>query len=491
MLKKVLKGALVGAGLLAMAATTQAADYEVNVYGASAEFGLFSNLAGDLCTGHSMTVNATGKDSSGKYGVTECSNANDTLTIRYASKASYDGIYSCYGETNVPGGQPTCAYGETRYAPDPYRTGASDTGFGPRRRMFYPTVADVVAETNPTCYYVNIGASDVPGYAFGQSSQGHQYGPFAKNGSNPVISRDVPAINDRAIFSVETDITDMDPEEVCEGMAVSFGFWVNDTVLGSHIQNITRPMAGIIFSGAATYWSDFDNKGTPSDFGTECPNLVDAACGNTYPNIRVIPCIRHAGSGTLATLFNTVLKTPVGGYSLAPAEVYPRVWFNDGSSELETCVRYNGGVPTTYGGAIGIIDCDRCDEGNNEIVCPATGATRTSDVTNYNAVDGGMRLVKYQGAVCSALNVQNGVYDYWSQQQVYFCDPDSHPMSVASQNWTSLSAELACSDYSSSPCFFPSGPDMRVERPTGMTGDVSPKSGVNWGTANPGPALWP
>jgi hypothetical protein len=99
MIKKVLKSLFVGGVVLGMAFSANAADYEVNMYGASAQHKFWLNLAPDFLSsasgGDCAAVTQCDVDSKNGVAVgTGCAfnGGNDTITIRYSSKASTDGI---------------------------------------------------------------------------------------------------------------------------------------------------------------------------------------------------------------------------------------------------------------------------------------------------------------------------------------------------------------------------------------------------------------
>jgi hypothetical protein len=419
MLKKILKGALIGAGLLAMTAAAHA-DVAINIYGASAQYLFWNDTADDFLRDQGCTGVAQGNAGSAD-GVTQGTcGSYGTVTIRYSSKASYDGIYACKGEL-PPSGTPNCGGSATQL----------------RQRL----MANTVATPSPTtCQTVTIGASDVAGSTFGQTTngqlRGHRLGGY--------ITRTVAAI-DPAPATV-----------LCRPVVVPFGFFKNTAALSS-IDNLTYTQAGVIFSGAFTMWSDFDNS---------------TATGGSaaYPAKSVIACLRHAGSGTHATLVASVLKA-VNGYTVATDEVEGQVYFNDGSSDEMRCIKENGGVSTSDSGAIGYADADQC---GNTGVCPALGPQTINGVT---FTDFGATLIAYQGAMPTKSNIQNGVYDFWSTQWLYLC-----PGSSADQSTWANDLCAFASDPDNMPtgktAWWPTANEMRVNKAT----DFSPVvPGSNWG----------
>ncbi len=418
MFKKILKGALIGAGLLALTATVHA-DVDINIYGASAQYLFWNDTADNFlseqgCTGVAQ-ANAGSSD-----GVTQGTCGSDgTVTIRYSSKASFDGIYACNGQL-PPSGTPNC--------------GGSPTQL--RQRL----MANTVASPSVQCQTVTIGASDVAGSTFGQNSngqlRGHRLGGF--------ISRNVAAINPAPATVL------------CRPVVVPFGFFKNTAALPS-IDNLTYTQAGIIFSGAFTMWSDFDNS--------------TAAGGSAdYPAKSVIACLRHAGSGTHSTLVAAVLKK-FNGYSVVTDESEGQIYFNDGSSDEMRCIKENGGVSTDDSGAIGYADADQC---GNSGICAPLGPVTISGVT---FTDSGATLIAYQGALPTKSNIQNGVYDFWSTQWLYLC-PGSSAAQTAWANDLCAFASDPDNMPSGKTAWWPTANEMRVIK----TSDFAPVTpGSGWG----------
>jgi ABC-type phosphate transport system substrate-binding protein len=416
MLKKILTGALIGAGLLALTATAQA-DVELNIYGASAQYLFWNDAADDFLSARGCTsvsqANAGSSDgitqgTCGSYG---------TVTIRYSSKASYDGIYACKGQV-PPGGQPNCSP-------------------NPRQRL----MANTVAAPSPTvCKTITIGASDVAGSTFGQTTngqlRGHRLGGY--------ISRTIAAI-DPAPATV-----------LCRPVVVPFGFFKNTVALPS-VDNLTYTQAGIIFSGVTTLWSDFDNS--TADGGSA-----------DYPAKYVTACLRHAGSGTHATLVASVLKK-VNGYTVATDEVETVLYFNDGSSDMMRCIKENGGQSTTEFGAIGYADADQCGDSG---VCTALGPVTIGGVT---FTDYGATLIAYQGALPTKSNIANGVYDFWSTQWLYLCAGSSSDQAAWAGNLCAFASDPENMPDSKA-AWWPTASEMRVNK----AGDFAPVlPGSNWG----------
>lgn len=372
-MKHLFKATILATAATALVATSAlAADIDINIYGASAQYLFWNDAADDYlldigCTG---VVQAEHTDLNGKkkHGITKGTCGADTVYIRYSSKASFDGIYSCKGEV-PPDGQPTCDAVSPRH-----REMADES----TTNWTTGVVADLA------CKEVTIGASDVNGATFSQGShgqkKGHQGGGY--------IDRNINAI-------------DVDGMTSYRPVVVPFGFFANTA---ASISNLTRLQALMVFSNKAWNWSDF---------------------GPTYVNKDVVACLRHAGSGTHATLDAAVMR---GDWPLVRYEDPGYVWFNDGSSDEMKCVDENGGQPTASAAAVGYADSD--------YLAGHPGSYLNTVEVNYN------------GAAAAKDNIVNGVYSFWSAQWLFECepsDPVTHPHVAALAAFASDAANLPAS----------------------------------------------
>jgi ABC-type phosphate transport system substrate-binding protein len=171
------------------------------------------------------------------------------------------------------------------------------------------------------------------------------------------------------------------------------------------IDNISRLMATMIFSGQAKNWSDF---------------------GAFYPAGPIVSCLRHAGSGTHATLQLAVMKGNGWGW---PVLTYQNQggntqnWFNDGSGDMMKCISGPGaGDPVAWSPAwsswyaIGYADADQL-----------TG--KTKDFPNVHALN-------YQGVEPKRWKIRNGEYDFWSYQWIYQDPNEANPNN--DNSWVTL-----------------------------------------------------
>ncbi len=351
------KTLMAGAALLALSGAAQAANIDLNIYGASAQY-LFWNAAAKPfleskgCTGVTADQTAGGKD-----GITVGTCGADTVTIRYSSKASYDGIYAVKGEdtANTCPGQPG------------------------QRKMKLALGADTTG-----CVDVHLGASDVAGESFVQESHGLLKGPLGG------------VQTDRVFAGVDTTgLTSHQP------LVVPFGFFANKAIkvstcesgafagnlctdatkladcgasvncTSNTINNITREQAVQIFGGQVYAWTDF-GASYSVDGGDDT----------------LVACLRHAGSGTHSTLDKVIFNgaAPVA-VAVAENTSGPTIYFNDGSSDEMKCIN-------ALAGAIGYADADQ--------------ANLTNTVS-----------LKYNGIPAARNLVRNGAYDFFSNQWMY------------------------------------------------------------------------
>jgi len=151
--------------------------------------------------------------------------------------------------------------------------------------------------------------------------------------------------------------------------------------------NLTRTQAVNLFSGAVKNWNQLE--GFTEDKG-------------------VILCMRHAGSGTHATLDKAVMR---GDANLPTDEIVagepgtaPDIYFYQSSSSAASCIAGNGsgGAGGADYIAVGYLDADTIKTGTHKLT--------------------------YQGATATANNIKKGSYDFWSLQNVYLQTGDDTPL---------------------------------------------------------------
>jgi hypothetical protein len=330
-------------------------DSDVNIYGASAQYILWNTIADDYMVSLNCSNPAfaqAGKlesgvwKANGKYAITRATcdttgGGSETRYFRVASKASYAGVLAAQGNTTSPYRPNECT--------DPHQV-----------LMIDETACDFSSghctETYK-CVTVTGGASDVPVECFKQSSHGQLKGPLGGG----EITR-----------NFLTDPMSWTGDTPCKPMVVPFAFFVHNDV---GTTNITRDHAELIYSGQIYFWSDLaDSSGTP--FSATPVNV----------------CLRHAGSGTHASL-DAYLTSPliVDEYVEAGGTNF---YFNDGSSDMMKCV--NGSGSWSGAGAIGYADADQ-----------SLSSYANTVRTTLNGVTVSKNAIKY------------GNYNFYGLQQLY------------------------------------------------------------------------
>ncbi len=467
MLGKIVKGLMIGSMAVAMAVPAAAQLREVNIFGASAQYAYWTEGApqflrdymqcGTSDIGHAQMEDA-GPAADRDAGIAICDGGDfgnigiggsqagarrtgyvgDTIAIRYTTFASAEGV---------------CAAIDTGAATD---CGTPDTGCTATQRLManeaavsawsdintIPAPADTGVTIGLTCKEITLGTSDIDPICFDQSTYGPKnhdtWGPeggrisdweTAMGGGIFGKSKTAFPVADDAKWWIRifTPIEpDLDLFTVFEPIIVPFSFFVNEASLGGEVTNLSRPQAQMLFSQQVTDWNTFG-----------------------YSSQDVVVCIRHAGSGTHATLDWSVVRPQslaqiayAYDESAVTSGVVPRTLTNKGSSDEIECVG-------SYAGAVGYADSDK-----------------KGDLTN--PCESGACRVNYQGYIGKRDNIRNGRYDFWGANYVIATNADAAQTHVAAlmaymSNPTNLDAT---SKYE----FWASQDEMKVIRDSCKTG---------------------
>jgi hypothetical protein len=255
-----------------------------------------------------------------------------------------------------------------------------------------------------------MGIADVDATAITQQSSGYKVGPLDTTGVTfaPDYGIDAKGVTARATLN-KTGLTDITPGQT---LATPFAFWINkavtatqctaglvgnycntstdcNTVYGTNngtcgaaasITNITRLQATLLFSGQVPTWDYL---------------------GQYFTAQPVVLCLRHAGSGTHATLDNAVMTAGQTGWGSSLVQTQdpvgpPVIWFNNASADEMACV--NGDTTSaTTGSLIGAVGYSDADAG------PAA-----------NTVE-----VKYNGMFPVRSAMRDGLYDFYAIAHYY------------------------------------------------------------------------
>jgi ABC-type phosphate transport system substrate-binding protein len=239
----------------------------------------------------------------------------------------------------------------------------------------------------------------------------------------------------------------MDPSyNVYRPIVVPFAFFRNNGP-GTPVpfDNMSRLMATSIFSSQVTDWNQFDP---------------------TLPSLPIVVCMRHAGSGTHATLDAAVMR---GDYNLEQYEALPGsfpvtsgfqsvTYFNDGSSDLMRCVGGAAGAFSGYTGqgAVGYADADKV-----VMTPPITGT--------YSGSYGEVKLMTWQGETAEKKNIVNGKYDFWSAQWLYASSGESTEVLDLIDALAAFASDPANLALSGKGDYWAAQDEMMVEKATDFT----------------------
>jgi len=159
------------------------------------------------------------------------------------------------------------------------------------------------------------------------------------------------------------------------------------------LDNLSRLQAMLIFSDTVQNWNEF---------------------GKAYPDMTIYKCMRHAGSGTHATLTKAVFRQKYNiatSMRVAQDDVFPTVWHYRSSSDLA------GDCVDALSGAVGYVDADKQmgkDYGNSH-------------------------TMKFEGIEPTRMKIKNGEYSFWAEQNVFY-DPDCAGDNTSETGLTIISA---------------------------------------------------
>jgi len=434
-IKKFLTSLLAGASLLTLVGTASAVTGDINIYGASAQYNFWKGQAPGFLSAQGCTATASGATSDNKNAITKGTGpagscgASGTVYFRTSSKASYDGPLAIQGDTANPNGTDYLDNGPCRTA----------LGYGPTYR---PMVDEGTCNfstgvcTGTKCVQVTGGSSDVVVSSFNQKTVGNLLGP---NGGGSITRDFVTAANK----ITATGLAD------CRDMVVPFAFYINKkveggdavgataitsggsgytvatvafggpgtgatataTVSGGQVTGITITNGGSGYTSAPTVTISGDGSGatatayrTVTDLTTSDAKLLFSGKINDWSDLGfdahpATVCWRHAGSGTMATLAYAVMPpAALQQLQVAGTPATKNYWFNDGSADEMKCVNNTGSVSGDY--AVGYADADQ-------------------DLSSYPNVI----RASYNGVAPSHANVSNGLYDFWTVQNLYTTSP--------------------------------------------------------------------
>ncbi len=451
-LKKMAQGIIAGAALMGMVSSAGATEYNLNIYGASAQHKFWLNLAPDFLLdasgGNCASVAQDSFDK--KHGIArgiDCLGNNDTIYIRYSSRASYDGVNavntgtprdmvdeascvtwagpnanSCTAKRSIQPNlgasdvawneftQSTSGYedGNINFPNDPYASPSASVVFpdsiGATIETFNPIVVPFAFFANNSVCKFRCVRPEINGDVAGPiapenwnamgSHKAYPHGGWEcdptltnEDGSNPQCVGYYKCINslcNGGVYSGDACTTAND----CPDVDVSA-----TRCEATPLNKINHAMAGLIFSGKINNWEDF---------------------GPYFCQGPIVRCMRHAGSGTHATVADLLKPYKLAASSMPlPLSLGP-TWHYTSSSDLMRCV-------VDFKGAIGYADADKLLDFKGI----KDGCAEDADGNPGNHLDdqdgvAGAHIMQYNGVEPTRQKIVNCEYEFWAAQHVYY-----------------------------------------------------------------------
>lgn len=431
-MKKKLSSLIAGCAIFTFVGVASAATYTVNMCGASAQAGFWQKAGAAVvasalnCTGGAQVdgtddkhlivrgQNCTVGGSGGhtvyvRYNAVNsafgCTNYDCTTSSGWAvpGNCSFTGGFNCSGAEDA-----ACMLGcadvdcETitavtfgyaggrKGAPanggtDPFIPHGSASGYATTANIDYPGVVvpfGFIANnevTDAVCVYDNVPANAHLAY----DKRGWECDPQevdACRGDYKCIdtNQDGTGVCMDGNQDGDLDLTITGNETACgdasDCMMNDVGSTIDITCAPQPLKNVSRLMVLHIFSDVVKNWQDF---------------------GPSFPNLPIVKCMRHGGSGTHQTLINTVFRgdAVIKNVTVQSPSDDSYVWHYKSSSDLtRDCVAY-------YDGAIGYVDADK--------------------VMFRSKIANGIHQLMYQGVAPSRQDVTNGKYNFWAAQKCF------------------------------------------------------------------------
>ncbi|KAF0188072.1 MAG: hypothetical protein FD168_2073 [Desulfobulbaceae bacterium] len=372
-MKKVINTAIFAAVIAGAAVTAQAADIQVDMYGASAQRDYWKDL------GQTFMTKTTAQGGMGCVSAHKAKKSSNQVVIKgeTCTIAGGDDVYITYGSVASLEG----VRAAKEVAPVVAEACATSNGNAFRTVVkvdscTYPAWPAEGACTATVCSDIELGTSDVEGSSFDQSSKGGIYGHLGGS----VVDIALAAETTAGLKNYKPTV-------------VPFAFYANNDLGGATpaapLNNLTRTQALNLFGGKVYDWGQLAGFGAYAGKGVQL-------------------CFRHAGSGTHATIDKAVMRGDIAlvteeAVNGLPGTLTDAFFYQSSDSTsggMKQCIETNGGngLAGDYI-AIGYMDADALP----------TAA---------------MHQLKYQGASAVDTDIANGSYDFWSAQNVYLKTSD-------------------------------------------------------------------
>ena len=378
-IKNIFKSFVAGAAMLAIAGTASAATtYDINVYGASAQFKFWNSVASDWIKSRPGCSTDTPIqytfDGNNKITSVTCTGGN-TYNLRVSSKASFDGILALKGDATyatVGTTAETCSTGDTNYP-------------GDTLAPFYRKMVDEIYLLRHYLY----------GAQMRQGNRG-RVGCCRR-----IFPSDFHGLSARQYRKYDYQILHRNfydrPYFLAKPFIVPFAFFANTqnaTLTTALNGNITRLMAVLLFSGHIDNWNEL---------------------GAGYPDQHVTLCMRHSGSGAHATLDYAVVRGGNGhgaelylNYRISLVKLLMVLcWITTPASLTYTSMTQRA---TSLAASILI---------KAQSVMPMPITQSLQQITLLAATPNVVELA-YQGEYASADSIKYSHYDFWTNAWAYY-----------------------------------------------------------------------
>jgi hypothetical protein len=211
------------------------------------------------------------------------------------------------------------------------------------------------------------------------------------------------------------------------------------------LKNVSRLMVLHIFSDAVDNWQDF---------------------GPGFPNLAIVKCMRHGGSGTHQTLIDSVFRgdATVKNFTNCFAPAQPGGAGNSYVLHYKSSSDLTRDCVATYAGGIGYVDADKVMF-RSKIGLVAEPAAWAGTY--------GVSQLMYQGEGPSRLAVSQGKYNFWSQQQCFLdstcVDDDDEVILAAVMAGAADPSKLIFSGFGQKAFFWATGGEMRAVKATALS----------------------
>jgi hypothetical protein len=494
MIKKLLKMATIGVAALGLAGTAGAATYKVNMCGASAQADFWITAGEAVVQSTFNCASAVLDGTDDKNMVVEglscdagLGTAPDTIYVRYNASNSAGGCAGFNGAPLAYADPATCTFDGTPY--DCTGTESADCMMGCADVPCSTLKATSIGYTNAECSGSPTSFGNAAGYDDSAATDFYlgvivPFGFIVNNNVTDYVCTEPdvddlaegqhlaydkegwecdPRLNENGTENVQCrgDWKCIDVDQDGVGVCLD-GTQSADLLTGTPcvdasdckipasmtsceprtLKNISRLMALHIFSNAVDNWQDF---------------------GPGFPDLAIVKCMRHGGSGTHQTLIDQVFR---GDATVANfTNCFPAEQGAPGDENKSYVLHYKSSSDLTqkcvakYAGGIGYVDADK--------VMFRSKIGLVEEPVAYAGTYGVSQLM-YQGVAPSRLAVSQGKYNFWAAQQCFAnanrVPADEKSILDAVMAGAADPDSLIFADFGQKAFFWATGGEMRVTK---------------------------